>query len=128
MDCIYFSFQFRAQLSTLKQKNLESIRHGRKQVDPSNIGLFEFEVAQDFIGSEFVDEYLEMYSELTVIAPSKYYNTLNEELTTRRRAEFVSASDMGEGRQVRIITCSIQSIFRFFSDFKVHPAPCRNHS
>ena len=89
--------KFRARLRTIKSKNLESIRSALKEIEP---GVFEFEVAQDFIPSEFVDEYLEMYSDLTILTPRKYFQGLFEELTRNRRAEFITAEDIGEDRTV----------------------------
>ena len=76
-------------------------------VDPlGDTRLFEFEQAPDFISQEYVEEYLEMYSDLTIVSPSKFYTALINELTLHRRAEFISAEDLGEGRQVKYKTKS----------------------
>ena len=48
----------------------------------------------------FVEEYLEMYSDLTILTPRKYFQRLFDELTQNRRAEFVSADDIGDERQL----------------------------
>ena len=48
---------------------------------------------------EHVEDYLELYSELTIFTPAKYFAKLHEELL-KRRAEFEYSEEMGDDRQV----------------------------
>ena len=92
---------------------MEIIRQSRKKANSADDNLFEFELAQDFIPAEFVEEYLEMYSELTILAPSKYYAPLFDELTLRRRGELISAEDMSEDRQVSKLIFNLRNSKEF---------------
>ena len=41
-----------------------------------------------------------MYSDLTILTPRKFFQRLFDELTQNRRAEFISADDIGDERQL----------------------------